>query len=414
MTPSTPRRVAITGIGVVSALGRGRDATRQAAAGGRGGVRIMQNIDPSNLICRIAGEVSNETLGEDFRDNDRFVRLALVASAEAAEQAYLADPSLDRARIATLIGTGYGGQETLDSSYHRLYAKNLTRFSPLTIPRIMYNAATSAVSAHHQALGPAYSIVSACASATHSIGQAFHWIRSGVADLAIAGGADAPLVLGVIRAWESLRVLAPSDGDPAAACRPFSADRKGLVLAEGAGVFILETFESAKRRNQPILGEIAGFGLSSDAGHLTDPSMEGAARAIQAAIDDAGISPDEVGYVNAHGTATRANDPIESAAIRRVLGSGADQVPVSSTKSMHGHAMGASGAIEAAASLLCLNDGVVPPTINYRERDPACDLDYVPNQSRPARVGLFLSNSFGFGGVNGVLAIRTALPPPIR
>lgn len=403
----TARRIAITGIGVLSALGRGRAATVSSVAEARSGVRNIQNFDASAMVCKIAGEVPNELMGTDFKDEDRFVRMALIAAEEANQQSGLSEASLDRARIATLVGTAYGGNETLDSSYERLYRRNLTRFSPMIIPRIMYNAATSAVSSHLQALGPAYSIVSACASSTHSIGQAFHWLRSGVADLAIAGGADAPLVPGTIRAWESLRVLAPPENDPGAACRPFSADRKGLVLAEGAAVFILETFDSARQRGKEILGEILGFGMSSDAGHITDPSPEGAGRALKTALDDGALTPGQVDYINAHGTATRANDIAETAAIRLVFGDHADRIAVSSTKSMHGHAMGASGAIETAASLLALNDGIIPATINYREKDPACDLDYVPNEPRRKDVRVFLSNSFGFGGVNAVLAIRT-------
>jgi nodulation protein E len=248
-----------------------------------------------------------------------------------------------------------------------------------------------------------YAVVSACASSAHAIGLAYQAIRAGQADAMFAGGADAPLTFGIIRGWESMRVLAIDNEHPAEACRPFSADRKGLVLAEGAAVFFLESFESARRRGVQILGEIAGFGATSDAGHLTDPSADGAARAIRMALRDAGF--ESVDYINAHGTATRANDVTETAAIKMVLG---DRVPVSSTKSMHGHAMGASGALEIACSLVALNEGFIPPTINLTTPDPACDLDYVPNEARPADVRTFLSNSFGFGGMNAVVALRTA------
>jgi nodulation protein E len=278
---------------------------------------------------------------------------------------------------------------------------------PTIIPHIMYNAATSAVSARFDLRGPAYAVVSACASAAHSIGQAADWIRGGRADVVLAGGTDAPLTVGVIRGWESLRVLANRNHDPEGACRPFSADRGGLVLAEGAAVFVLETFESAERRGRPVLGEIAGFGLSSDAGHITDPSPAGAAQAIRLAIADANAEPEQVDYINAHGTATRSNDPVETAAIKEVFGENAYRIPVSSTKSMHGHAMGASGAIEIALSLLSLNEGYVPPTRNLDTPDPACDLDYVPHYARERIVSLFLSNSLGFGGMNGVVAVRT-------
>jgi nodulation protein E len=272
----------------------------------------------------------------------------------------------------------------------------------------MYNAAASAVAARHHARGVAYATVSACASSAHAIGQAFQAIRGGQADAVLAGGADAPLTFGTLRAWESMRVLAVDNDNPPAACRPFSADRKGLVLAEGAAVLVLESFDSAQRRGAAILGEITGFGITSDAGHLTDPSPDGAARAMVMALRDssAGASID-VGYINAHGTATRANDPTETAAIKSVFGARAYAIPVSSTKSLHGHAMGASGAIEIASSLLALNDGFLPPTINLTTPDPACDLDYIPNAPREAKAKLFVSNSFGFGGMNGVVAVRT-------
>lgn len=403
------RRVAITGIGIVSCFGLGRDAARSAVMEGRSGIRRIEGIDASQLNCRIAGEVPPGLVPRDPKA-DRFTRLATVAADEAIAQSGLlgaADPE----RIGTIIGTGMGGTETLDAGYDRLYAKGNHRLPPSIIPNSMYNAATSAVSARHKLLGPAYAIVSACASSTHSIGHAASWIRDGVADAVVVGGSDAPLSIGVIRAWEALRVLSVDNDHPERACRPFSVDRAGLVLAEGAAIFVLESWDSAVARNATILGEIAGFGLSSDAGHVTDPSADGAARAIRGAIVDAGVAPADVGYINAHGTGTKANDSTETAAIRLVFGSHADALPVSSTKSMHGHAMGASGAIELACALLALNNGVIPPTINFTGGDRACDLDYVPNEPRRADVKLFLSNSFGFGGMNAVLAVRTARAP---
>jgi nodulation protein E len=268
----------------------------------------------------------------------------------------------------------------------------------------MYNAASAAVATRVNAKGIGYSVVSACASSTHAIGLAAQAIRVGQADVVFAGGSDAPLTLGVIRGWEALRVLAIDNEHPGEACRPFSADRKGLVLAEGAAVFVLESMEHAQRRGADILAEVVGFGATSDAGHVTDPSADGAARAMALALRDAGLTPEDIGYINAHGTGTRANDVTETAAIRAVFGNAAP--PVSSTKSLHGHAMGASGAIELASSLLALRDGFLPPTINLEKPDPECDLDYVPNKARPARVRTFLSNSFGFGGMNAVVAVR--------
>jgi nodulation protein E len=272
----------------------------------------------------------------------------------------------------------------------------------MVIPMSMYNAASAAVSAKHHARGLSYAVVSACSSSAHAIGLAAQAIRAGQADAMLAGGADAPLTMGIIRAWEALRVLAIDNDHPERACRPFSSDRKGLVLAEGAAVLVLESYENAERRGATILGEIAGFGATSDAGHITDPSADGATRAMQQALADAGWQPSEVGYINAHGTGTRANDATETVAIHSVFGKNGPAV--SSTKSLHGHAMGASGAIEIVGSLLALREGFLPPTINLDTPDPACDLDHVANAPRPSTARRFLSNSFGFGGMNAVIA----------
>ena len=394
-------RVAITGLGIISPFGRGKDAARDALRNGRSGIKRITSIDASALACQIAGEVPLDAHEGLHRGFDRFSRFALIAADEAAEQARYKD--FDPERVGALIGTGLGGCETLDVAYKRVYGEGQTRVAPASIAWSMYNAATSAVSTRFQAKGISYAVVSACASSAHAIGLAYQAIRAGQADAMFAGGADAPLTFGIIRGWESMRVLAIDNEHPEEACRPFSADRKGLVLAEGSAVFFLESFDSAKRRGVEILGEIAGFGATSDAGHITDPSADGAARAMTMALRDAGL--ETVDYINAHGTATRANDVTETAAIKQILG---DRVPVSSTKSMHGHAMGASGAIEIACSLIACNDGFLPPTINLMSPDPACDLDYVPNEARPAEVRTLLSNSFGFGGMNAVVALRTA------
>lgn len=400
-------RVAITGIGIVSPFGRGCESALEALRAARSGVRTITSIDTSTLNCRIAGEVPAEAHEGLHRGHDRFTRFALLAAEEAAA---MAGPlAVESTRTGALIGTGLGGCEALDASYRRLYAEG-ARVPPMTIPLSMYNAASAAVSTRMEARGPSYSVVSACASGTHAIGLAAQTIRSGQADAMFAGGSDAPLTQGVIRGWEALRVLAIDNEHPASACRPFSADRQGLVLAEGAAVFVLESMENAGRRGATILAEVAGFGATSDAGHLTDPSPDGAARAMTLALQDAGLEPREIGYINAHGTGTRANDPAETAAIRAVFGEAAP--PVSSTKSLHGHAMGASGAIELACSLLALRAGFLPPTINLHLPDPECDLDYVPNEPRPARVQAFLSNSLGFGGMNAVLVLRSPAGSP--
>jgi len=409
LNPQSSIRVAITGIGIVSPFGRGKSAACEALRNATSGVKRIESIDASALNCRIAGEVPREAHEGLHRGHDRFSRFALIAAEEAAEEANFANIGVDAEQVAALIGTGLGGCETLDAGYKRMYGENLTRVPPASIAMSMYNAATSAVSTRFGAKGAAYSVVSACASSAHAIGLAYQAIKSGAADAAFAGGADAPLTFGIIRAWESMRVLAIDNEHPERACRPFSADRNGLVLAEGSAVLLLETFENAERRGQPILGEIAGFGATSDAGHITDPSADGAARAMRMALRDANASPEDVGYINAHGTATRANDATETRAIKEVFGERAYAIPVSSTKSMHGHAMGASGAIEIACSLAALRDGFLPPTINLDKPDPECDLDYVPHHARAARVNLFLSNSFGFGGMNAVVAVRTLL-----
>jgi nodulation protein E len=395
------RRVAVTGIGIISPFGRGKAAVLEAIRESRSGVVAISGIDTTGLTCRIAGQIPSVAVSGFERGHDRFTRLALIAADEATREA--GDLNLPAERIGVLLGTGMGGCETLDDGYRRLY-REASRIPPLSIPMSMYNAAPAAVSTAHGAQGSAFSVVSACASSAHAIGLAAHAIRSGQADAVITGGSDAPLTPGVIRAWEALRVLAVDNDHPAEACRPFSADRKGLVLAEGAAILILEELSHARRRGATILAEIAGFGSTSDAAHITDPSADGASRAIRLALEDGALLPDEIGYINAHGTGTRANDPTEAEAIRNVFGAGAP--PVSSTKSMHGHAMGASGAIEIVCSIVALREGFLPPTINLLQRDPECDLDHVANEPRKARVGAFLSNSFGFGGMNAVVAVR--------
>ncbi|HET7437717.1 MAG TPA: beta-ketoacyl-[acyl-carrier-protein] synthase family protein, partial [Thermoanaerobaculia bacterium] len=361
-------RVAITGVGIVSPFGRGKDAALTALRDARSGVKTITSIETEPLACRIAGEVPAAAHEGEHKGNDRFTRFALIAAEETAAQAGALQ--LDPEDVGVLIGTGLGGCETLDNSYRRMYAEN-ARVPPMSIPYSMYNAASSAVSAKLGAKGVSYSVVSACASSAHAIGLAMQSIRSGQSKAMFAGGADAPLTRGIIKAWEAMRVLAIDNEHPERACRPFSADRKGLVLAEGAAVLLLESFDHAQSRGAEILGELLGFGATSDAGHVTDPSADGAARAMAQALRDAHLNPEDVDYINAHGTATRANDATETAAIHTIFPT---PPPVSSTKSLHGHAMGASGAIEIACSLLALRDGFLPPTINLDEPDPACDL----------------------------------------
>jgi nodulation protein E len=331
---------------------------------------------------------------------DRFAQFALIAAREAVvESGFVVTTELG-ARMAVVTGTSTGGQTSEDREFYSLYAKGVTRIHPLTIPRTMANAGASCIARQYGIGGPCYTISTACASATHAIGQAYWMVRNGVVDSAIAGGSEAPFSMGFLKAWEAMRIVAPDT------CRPFSQDRKGLILGEGAAMLLLEPMESARARGAKIWGEIAGLGMSSDAHHLTQPLADGAARAMRAALLDAGVEPGAIDYINAHGTGTQANDATEAQAIREVFGAHAGKVAVSSTKSMHGHALGAAGALEAAATLMALDQGVIPPTANFNEADPACALDVVPNTPRVARIEWALSNSFAFGGLNAVLVFR--------
>jgi nodulation protein E len=299
-----------------------------------------------------------------------------------------------------VIGTGIGGAQTQDQMAYRLYAEKNPRVHPMAIVRVMPNAPASQISLEFGLRGPAFAVASACASSNHALGQALMLLQAGVADVALAGGVEACITLGTVKAWEAMRVLADDT------CRPFSQGRRGLVLGEGAGVFVLETLEHAQARGAEILAEFVGCGMSADAADIVMPDAGGAARAMRTALAQGGLNPDEVGYINAHGTGTQANDPTETRAIRAVFGSHADALAVSSTKSMHGHALGGGGAIELVAAVGALRDGVVPPTINYTGPDPACDLNVVPNTAQQRPVHAALSNSFAFGGLNAVLALR--------
>ncbi len=299
-----------------------------------------------------------------------------------------------------------GGASTFDSGYFNLYAKQATRLHPFTIPKIMHNAAASQMCMEFGAQGPSFTTATACSSSGHAIGEAFHVIKFGMADLMLAGGSEAPITYGMIRSWESVRVLAMGNGDPSRACRPFSADREGMVMGEGAAMLLLEELEHAKKRGARIYAELAGFGMSSDASHITQPSVDGPARAVRMALEEAGANPEEVDYINAHGTGTRLNDATETQVIKKVFGEHARRLAISSTKSMHGHTMGATGAVELAATVMAIERGILPPTANYSQPDPECDLDYVPNQAREKPVRVAVSNSFAFGGLNAVLLVK--------
>jgi len=397
-------RVVISGVGCVSALGLTAPVHIQATREARSGLATVTLIDPDKLNAKVAAEVKDfdpatyldrKTLGMV----DRVAVFALVAGAEAIADSGLSFDGELAEQTAVILGTGVGGMNTVDENFHRLYAEGAQRLHPFVIPKLMANAAASQITMAHGIKGPAYSIASACSSSNHAIGDAFLKVRTGQVRAAVAGGCESCITFGTMKGWEALRVMAPD------VCRPFSRDRKGMVLGEGAGIIVLERLEDAQARGAKIYGEIAGFGMSSDAGDLVQPSAEGAARAIRGALRDAGLNADEIDYINAHGTGTPANDPTETAAIKAALGERAYEIGISSTKAMHGHALGAAGALELIATLGAL-EGVLPPTISFTEADAACDLDYIPNEARQAPVRAALSNSFAFGGLNAVLALR--------
>ena len=399
------RRVVVTGLGVVSALGPDVRGFWSALREGRSGIAPMERDDPAPLRFPNAAEARAYDSAAHFAPKellqlDRFAQFALVAAREALAEADLAWTSDLRTRTAVITGSSTGGQDTQDEGFVKLYVEGGSRVGPLTVPRTMANAGASHISIEHGLRGPAFTVSSACSSANHAIGQAFWMVRSGLCEAAVTGGSEAPFSYGNLKAWEALRAVSPDT------CRPFSKDRSGMILGEGGAMLVLEPLEAAERRGARIYGEVVGFGMSADAHHLTQPSPDGAALAMAMALRDARLAPEEVGYVNAHGTATRANDPMETSALRAVFGDHADRLAVSSTKSMHGHALGAAGALEGAATVLALHHGLLPPTANFTTPDPDCDLDVVPNRARPADVQHALSNSFAFGGLNAVLAFR--------
>ncbi|VDC33365.1 beta-ketoacyl-[acyl-carrier-protein] synthase family protein [Pseudogemmobacter humi] len=389
------RRVVITGAGTVNALAHDLPGTMRAMAEGRSAIGPLAFRDVDRLSVRIGAQVRGWP--EDAQ-HDRFTGFALAAAAEALAMA--GDGAGEGAGV--VIGSAAGGIGTWEENYRAVFQDGKNRVPPLTVPRLMLNAASSQIAMRHGLRGPSFAVSSACSSANHAIGQAFRLVRDGYAPAMVAGGAEAMLCFGGIKAWEGLRVLSP-DG-----CRPFSASRNGMVMGEGAAVFMLEDADRARARGAKALAEVAGFGMTADAGDLVAPSVEGAAAAMRAALDEARLAPEDVGYINAHGTGTRLNDRCEVAAIRAAFGPAADRAMVSSTKAMHGHAIGATGAIELVACLMALDQGVIAPTIGLDRPDPDCDLDHVPNEARRALVGAALSNSFAFGGLNAVLALKAS------
>ena len=407
------RRVVVTGIGTVTPLGIGKEVYWEGLANGRSGVRRITRFDPSELTSQIAGEVPDFDPLEfmdrkDARRMDRFTQFAVAATALA-----LADAGLDRKvplgdRAGVLIGSGVGGIETLEEQALTFITKGVGRISPFFVPMMIADMAAGQVSIQFGARGHNACTVTACCSGTHSVGDAFRIIQRGEADIMISGGAEAPLSQLAMGGFCSAKTLSTRNDEPEKACRPFDAGRDGFVMGEGSGILILEDLEHARCRGAKIYGELVGYGATGDAYHITTPAPEGdgAARAMMAALQDARLKPEDVDYINAHGTSTQYNDYFETIAIKRVFGKRADQVPISSTKSMTGHLLGAAGGVELIACLLAMEYSLIPPTINHEEPDPRCDLDYVPNRARKATVNVAMSNSFGFGGHNAVLVVR--------
>ncbi len=399
------RRVVITGIGVISAVGRNQSEFWDAISSGRPGIGPISKVDVSDLRFKNAAEVRGYDPAEHFDDKgltwlDPFAQFGIVAAREAIADSGIEFSGRLAERTGVITGSCLGGKETEDALFYDLYGKQKTRFPPTTIPRAMSNAVASHVSMEFGLTGATFTISTACSSANHAIGQAFWLVRQGTLDAAVTGGSEAPLTFANLKAWESMRVVSPDT------CRPFSRDRSGMILGEGGAMFVIESLDNARARGAKVYAEIAGFGMSADAHHLTMPLAAGAARAMKDAMADAGIQAEDIGYINAHGTATQANDVMETQAICEVFGKQAETIAVSSTKSMHGHTLGAAGAVEAAATVLGLQYGVLPPTANFTEADPECGLDIIQNNARKAEPAAALSNSFAFGGLNAVLAFK--------
>ncbi|MFG5382447.1 beta-ketoacyl-[acyl-carrier-protein] synthase family protein [Yoonia sp. R2-816] len=400
------RRVVITGAGTINPLGENVLATFEAMREGRCGIGPLEIADVDRLAIQIGGQIKGYDEAQHFNRQqialyDRFTQFTLLAAREAIAQSGLSFTGALADQSGVVLGTSGGGLTTQDENYRAVYEAGKNRVHPFIVPKLMNNAAASHVSMEWNLRGPSFTVATACASSNHAMGQAFNMVRCGMAKVMVTGGSEAMLCFGGIKAWEGLRVMSKD------ACRPFSATRNGMVQGEGAGVFVFEEYEHAAARGADILCEVVGFAMSSDAADIVMPSKQGAARAIGGALKDAGLAGDSVGYINAHGTGTAANDKTECAAVADVFGAHADQLMISSTKSMHGHLIGGTGAVELLACIMALRDGVVAPTIGYEAPDPECALDVVPNVARDAKVDVALSNAFAFGGLNAVLALRS-------
>lgn len=398
-------RVVVTGLGAVTPLGHDVPTFWDGLKSGTDGIRPVELVPADRLNQKVLGEVKGFDPLKHFGERelpilDRVSQFSIVAARQAIAQSGLTFEGELSERTATIIGTGVGGQTTVDESFRRLYEDKQPRVYPLTIPKLMPNAPASQVSMNCGLRGPAFGVVSACASGTHAIGLCFQMIRSGAIDCAVTGGVEAAMTLGAIKGWEAMRVMSPDK------CRPFSKDRRGMIIAEACGIVVLETEENARKRGANILAEIAGFGMSADAKDITAPDVNGMVRAMNGALTDAKLTPRDIQHINAHGTGTTVNDRTETAALKAAFGDHAEKLAISATKSMTGHALGGAGAIEAVATVMSLRDNVAPPTINYLGPDPECDLDYVPNEARDVKMTAAMSNSFAFGGLNAVLVLK--------
>ena len=401
------RRVVITGSGTINALGHDVATTLEAMREGRCGIGPLNIRDVDRLAVKIGGQVTDYDEQTHFNRQqislyDRFTQFTLLAAAQAIGEAGLTFSGALADRSGVVLGTSGGGLNTQDENYRAVYEEGKNRVHPFIVPKLMNNAAASHVSMQYNLRGPTFTVATACASSNHAMGQAFYMIRSGMADVMVTGGSESMLCFGGVKAWEGLRVMSKD------ACRPFSATRNGMVQGEGAGVFVFEDRDHALKRGAVILAEVAGFSMCSDASDIVTPSKQGAARAIAGALTDAKFNREDVGYINAHGTGTAANDKTECAAVADVFGAHADKLMISSTKSMHGHLIGGTGAVELLACIMALRDGIIAPTIGYEEPDPECALDVVPNVAREAKVTAVLSNAFAFGGLNAVIALKSA------
>jgi 3-oxoacyl-[acyl-carrier-protein] synthase II len=405
--------VVVTGMGVVSPVGVGWQSYWKALLAGQNGVGRITRFDPEDFTTRIAAEVQDFN-PEDYLDRrelkrmDRFTQFAVIAAKMAVEDSKLDISGEDPDEVGVIIGSGIGGIETMEEQGKILHTKGPNRVSPFFVPMMISNMASGQVAISLGAKGPNTSVVTACASSTHALGEAMRIIRHGEADVMLAGGSEAAITPLAVAGFCSMKAMSTQNDQPERASRPFDAQRDGFVMGEGSAVLVLESLEHAKKRGAHIYAQIAGYGATADAYHIvaTSPDGEGAARAMKRALADGDLEPCDVDYINAHGTSTQLNDSSETTAIRTVFGEHAEKIAISSTKSMTGHLLGAAGAIEAVASILAIIDNMAPPTINFEQRDPACDLDYVPNQARSMRIDNVISNSFGFGGHNAVLAFK--------